>query len=301
MIRNLAYIGFSSPAAEQWRTFGPEILGAELAEDRPGGTVRLRVDSAAWRIAVHPGDTHDLAYLGWAVSDDDDIDMVAARLAAEGIAVNADDDLARQRCVARAAWFTDPLGFRHELTHGLRHGGAFTPGRPLSGFVTGSQGLGHAVLIVPDLDAAERFYTDVLGFRRSDTIGRSLRFLHCASRAARHHTVALVGVPDMVGMHHLMLEVESIDDVGTALDLVNGRQLPLAMGLGRHPNDLMISFYVRTPSGFEIEYGTGGVVVDDDAWQVSGYNDTSLWGHKPPAHPLLPQILRPFTPAGAPA
>ena len=40
------------------------------------------------------------------------------------------------------------------------------------------------------------------------------------------------------------------------------------MTLGRHTNDLMTSFYVRTPSGFEIEYGTGGLVVDDDTWQV---------------------------------
>ena len=40
------------------------------------------------------------------------------------------------------------------------------------------------------------------------------------------------------------------------------------MSLGRHTNDLMTSFYVRTPSGFEIEYGTGGIVVDDDTWTV---------------------------------
>ena len=42
------------------------------------------------------------------------------------------------------------------------------------------------------------------------------------------------------------------------------------MTLGRHTNDLMTSFYVRTPSGFEIEYGTGGLVVDDDTWEVGG-------------------------------
>ena len=30
------------------------------------------------------------------------------------------------------------------------------------------------------------------------------------------------------------------------------------MTLGTHTNDRMTSFYVRTPSGFEIEYGFGG-------------------------------------------
>jgi 3,4-dihydroxy-9,10-secoandrosta-1,3,5(10)-triene-9,17-dione 4,5-dioxygenase len=59
-----------------------------------------------------------------------------------------------------------------------------------------------------------------------------------------------------------------VDDIGTALDLVNEREMRLAMTLGRHTNDLMTSFYVRTPSGFEIEYGTGGLLVDDDSWEA---------------------------------
>lgn len=293
MIRNLAYIGFTSPAAEAWRSFGPEVLGAQLAEDGPPGAIGLRVDEASWRIALHPGEVDDVAYLGWDVGDDAGLDELVDRLDAEGITATRDGELARQRRVAAAAWFVDPFGFRHELAHGLAPGGrAFTPGRPLSGFVTGEQGLGHVVLLVPDLVEAERLYTDVLGFKVSDTVGTGLRFLHCPGRAARHHTVALAAVPGRAGLHHLMLEVRSIDDVGTALDLVNERQLPLAMGLGRHTNDLMVSFYVRTPSGFEIEYGTGGVVIDDGTWQVGAHQTGSRWGHRPPPEPLRPGILR---------
>ena len=69
------------------------------------------------------------------------------------------------------------------------------------------------------------------------------------------------------------------------------------MSLGRHTNDLMTSFYVRTPSGFEIEYGTGGRLVDDETWEIGQYDTQSMWGHKPPAEPLFPKILAPFTPA----
>jgi 2,3-dihydroxybiphenyl 1,2-dioxygenase len=283
MIRNLAYIGFCSPHADEWRTFGPEVLGAQLGPDGPDGAVRLRVDDAMWRITIHPGDADDLAYLGWA---DDDLAATIAAVEAAGFAVKDDA-------------FVDPFGFRHELVTGIDQGPQFAPGRPMSGFVTGEQGLGHVVLMVPDLDAGEAFYTDVLGFRRSDSIesGLSLRFLHCAGHAARHHTVAMASVPGMVGMHHLMLEVQTLDDVGTALDVVNARQLRLAMTLGRHTNDLMTSFYVRTPSGFEIEYGTGGLVVDDDTWEVQVLEGQSIWGHKPPAEPMFPGILSPFQPA----
>ena len=100
--------------------------------------------------------------------------------------------------------------------------------------------------------AFEQFYTEVLGFNVSDTIeaGTTLRFFHCPGHAARHHTVAMVSAPGMVGLHHVMLEVNDLDDVGNALDIDNQRQIPLAMSLGRHTNDQMTSFYVRTPSGF---------------------------------------------------
>lgn len=297
MISSFAYVGFTSPAADQWRTFGTEVLGAQLA-DHPTGAVALRVDECAPRLTVHEGEADGVAYLGWDCGDAAGLADAVARVRAAGIDVADDPGAAAERQVAALAAFVDPFGFRHELTHGLAHLGAFTPGRPMSGFLTGDQGLGHMVMIVPDLDAGMRFYTETLGMLVSDHIemGMSLRFLHCNPR---HHTMALTAVPGMVGIHHLMLEVNDIDDVGRALDIVNERGLPLAMTLGRHTNDLMTSFYVRTPSGFEIEYGAGGRHIDDATWEIGEYDAMSLWGHKPPAEPLFPGILRPFDAVGA--
>lgn len=294
MIQSFAYIGFSSPAAAAWRTFGPDVLGAQLA-DRTDDVVALRIDDRAARLLVHPGETDDVAYLGWDCGDSGGIAEVVEMLRAAGIAAEADPNTAAIRQVDELVAFTDPWGFRHELTHGLAAGAAFTPGRPMAGFVTGEQGLGHLVFLLPDLDAGQRFYTDVLGFKITDHIewnGLSLRFLHCNPR---HHTLALGSVPGMVGIHHLALEVREIDDVGRALDLVNDLGLPVAMGYGKHTNDWMTSFYVHTPSGFEIEYGAGGRTVDDDTWQFEVYDAMSIWGHKPPAEPIFPGILRPVT------
>ncbi|MFN8020374.1 MAG: VOC family protein [Acidimicrobiales bacterium] len=286
MITQLGQIEFVSPQAEAWRSFAVEVLGAQLAADGPDGSVRLRIDDIAHRIEIHPGPTDDLVCLTWV---DDDRDTTEARFAAAGVDVDEHT-------------FVDPFGFRHRLVTALTAGETFVPGRPISGFVTGEQGLGHAVLIVPDLAAAETFYSDVLGLRPSDSIesGISLRFFHCAGHAARHHTLAIAAVPGMVGMHHLMLEVGSIDDVGRALDVITTSGIPLASTLGRHTNDLMTSFYVRTPSGFEIEYGTGGITIDDDTWQITTYDAQSTWGHRTTTgDPLFPGILRPFDPAAA--
>jgi hypothetical protein len=60
----------------------------------------------------------------------------------------------------------------------------------------------------------------------------------------------------------------------------------------------MTSFYVRTPSGFEIEYGTGGRLIDDATWTIGAYDAQSLWGHRlPEGGPLRPQVITRFEPA----
>lgn len=297
MIQSLAYVGFTSPRAGDWRTFGPDVLGLQLTDDGPDGTVRLRIDDAAWRIAIHPGDADDLAYIGWAVDGPDGLTTAVEQVAAAGIDVHTGDDaLTADRSVAGIAWFTDPFGFRHELTHGQAIADTpFVTGRAMDGgFVTGSGGLGHIVLIVPDLDAATDFYLGRLGFEHSDDIdmGLHVRFAHCNPR---HHTLAFSAVPGMAGVHHLMLEVERADDVGRAYDIVNRDAIPLAMTLGKHTNDEMFSFYVRTPSGFEIEYGSGGRLIDTSKpWEPEHFDAMSLWGHNPPSEMLFPGIIRPM-------
>jgi hypothetical protein len=79
-----------------------------------------------------------------------------------------------------------------------------------------------------------------------------------------------------------MLQTIDMDDVGRALDRAAAAGLTITSSLGRHTNDRMTSFYVRTPSGFDVEYGWGGLEVDDDHWTVTSYDATSLWGHKRP-------------------
>jgi hypothetical protein len=54
--------------------------------------------------------------------------------------------------------------------------------------------------------------------------------------------------------------------------------------LGRHSNDLAVSFYVRTPSGVQVEYGSGGVDIDDETWVPHRFTQGDLWGH---ARPVL--------------
>ena len=282
MIRQLAYVGVASPHHEQWESYGTDVLGCELAERAADGAVRLRVDDAVHRITVRPGVRDELLYTGWGFTNEIELAAYLDRLRLADLTVtDGTDDECRDRGVAAMSWVVDPWGTRHEFVYGQhRRPGTFWPGRPLSGFVADDFGLGHVVLIVPDLAQADAFYGDVLGFTLSDRVDEEfmkVRFYHCNGR---HHSLAVAQVPGKVGLNHLMLEVKSLDDVGTGLDLANRTGVPVLRGLGRHTNDLMTSFYMLTPSSFQIEYGHGGIVVDDLTW-VSATNDRpSLWGHE---------------------
>jgi len=41
----------------------------------------------------------------------------------------------------------------------------------------------------------------------------------------------------------------------------------------------MTSFYMKTPSGFDLEFGWGGLLVDWDKHSVFEFNRVSVWGH----------------------
>lgn len=276
-------MGIASPHADRWRTYGPGLLGAMLKPDGPDGSVRLAVDDINHRISIHPGTTDEFRYAGWGLANETDLRTYTERLTERGIDIHwGDDDVCREREAAELAWFCDPWGLRHELTWGkTATPNSFQPGRVMRGrFVTGDQGLGHVVFQVPDMNEANEFYADVLGFRLSDRIVNdyfNVRFYHINGR---HHSLAVAELPGHVGFNHLMLEYENIDDLGRAIDLLARHDTETMQTLGRHTNDLMTSIYITTPSSFQIELGHGGLVVDDLSWVARTYNKPSYWGHR---------------------
>ncbi|QXZ08204.1 VOC family protein [Comamonas sp. Y33R10-2] len=282
MITSLAYFGVTSPAYKEWETFGPKVLGAELTQPGQDGSVRLRFDEMAHRLTVHPGERNDVAYIGWTTSGESEAATLAARVAEEGIqTTRASNEQAADRGVLGFFWFLDPAGFRHELIWGQRRpNNPFLPGRPMSGFTTGEQGLGHVVLGVPDVAEMDRFYRSVMGFHLSDTVVDGPIHAHFYHVNGRHHSLAIARPPTgRPSFLHLMVETKSLDDVGSALDICEDSGVPITRTLGAHTNDHMTSFYLHSPSDFRIEYGWGGLEVHD-LWVPRYYDRTSIWGHR---------------------
>jgi len=281
-VRALVYLGVESPRAREWLTFGPSVLGME-ADEVTAGTVKLRMDDSDCRMMVYEGEQNRVRYLGWDVGNPEALDdfVVAAESRGLPYVVGSPDQCAARGAVGLVR-MTDPVGFEHELVYGLHvTPKSFHPGRPMSGFVTGTQGLGHVVLVVPNVTVAEAFYMDMLGHRKSDEAytptGLNLKFYHYDPR---HHSVALAAIPGMRGLHHVMIQVRELDDVGIAYDICRQQGLPISMTLGRHTNDRMVSFYVRSPAGFDVEYGWGAIEIDDQTWSVATLGRSSLWGHE---------------------
>jgi 2,3-dihydroxybiphenyl 1,2-dioxygenase len=286
-VTSLGYLGLGVKNPDAWEQFATQILGLQSAGKTDDGRLLLRMDENAYRFALHRDDSDDIAYAGWEVADAAGLREVAERMRAIGVeakAASAEEAAARR--VTDLIRFTDPNGMACEVFCGpaVQFENPFHSPRAISGFVTGEQGVGHIVVAVPDIQKSLRFYCEGLGFRISDTIDMkfgpakvTMVFLHCNPR---HHTLALVPVPAPKRLHHFMLQLRSVDDVGSTMYLVQDKGIEIASTLGRHTNDHMLSFYMRTPSGFEIEYGWGARTVDDATWHVQKHNAPSIWGHR---------------------
>jgi 2,3-dihydroxybiphenyl 1,2-dioxygenase len=280
MLQGLGYAGFGSDKLDDWRQFGTSLVGLQAVE-RGNSLLAFRMDDRKQRIVIDRAMPDGSRFFGWEVADRAALDALAAKLEAAHIEVkNEPQALADARRVRALISFHDPAGNRLEAFYGAEIDEApFCPGRSISGFRTGPLGLGHAVLTVDNIDPAMAFYVDVLGFGLSDYMREPFRayFFHVN---ARHHSLALIET-GRNGMHHLMVELFSLDDVGQSYDIALSRDDCVSVTLGRHTNDFMTSFYCKTPSSFMVECGWGGREIDPAAWQpVEMQDGPSLWGHE---------------------
>jgi 2,3-dihydroxybiphenyl 1,2-dioxygenase len=290
-ITQLGYLGLSVSDIKTWETFATQTLGLQISGREADGTLLLRNDHYHHRFLVHPTGKDDLAYIGWEVTDEHALHAVAEQLKAAGTEVRQGTPTeAKARGVVNLISFRDPSGIPTEVFYGplMAFNSPFQSPRPISGFVADTQGLGHMVITMDEFDRSIHFYRDVLGMRISDfvdvvrpTTGQHLKlaFFHCNPR---HHTIAFYASPNPTKrLNHFMLQTQAFDDVGATFYLCQDQGIPISRGLGRHTNDHMFSFYLISPSGFEVEYGWGGRVVDDSTWQVQYHQSGSMWGHRP--------------------
>ncbi len=281
-VTELGYVRLGVADLARWREFATGVLGLEAVDDE-SGRLYLRADLWHHRIILEEDGSDDLLAAGLRVAGPEEFRAMQAVLRDHGVSFDvADAQTARSRRVLELMTLSDPSGIPLEIFHGpqVDTHRPFHPGRGMYGrFVTGDGGVGHMMLKYQDLGATYEFYK-LLGMRGSieyriplpDGQSLDILFVHCNSR---DHTFAF-GFPSEKRVNHLMLEVDTLDDVYLTYERVKQAGYPIAVTPGKHANDQMFSFYCVSPSGFQIEIGWGG----RPASHQSEYYTGDTYGHE---------------------
>lgn len=286
-IMALGYLQLTATDMDLWEDFGQRVLGMmanRVSEDR----LLFRLDDKVYRLEVSPapeGATKGgVLAAGWECKGPEALTELEARLVAAGYEVERPGaEVAAARQVSDLIRFRDPDDcFDIEIFWGLSTAAGRFASPIGAEFVAGGEGLGHILQVVKDPAVYADLFFNVLGAKLSDHIdlapGLTATFTHCNPR---HHSFAFTPqVPGRpLGVGHFMLEVTDLDVIGRAIEHIETEPERLLKTFGRHSNDKMTSFYLITPSDVGLEFGTGGIKIDDETWTPTRYDTAHLWGH----------------------
>lgn len=238
-----------------------------------------------------------------------DLGRVAARL---GIPVEDNPEPGGGQRVR----FTDPSGFVVDVLHGQAAVSELPHREPMQMNLATARTrlgkvirlkpqpsnvmrLGHVALLVSDFQKSYEFYTEVLGFKPSDSYYAGVpentiaAFMHCGLGATYtdHHTVALITSPDgQSRFDHSAFEVLDLDDVVQGGEYLKGKGHVHSWGVGRHIQGSQLFDYWRDPFGNKIEHWTDGDLVNDDTPVGHAHisnDELSQW-----APPLTPEFFQ---------
>ena len=160
--------------------------------------------------------------------------------------------------------------------------------------------MGHLAIVSKDVLGVHSYYSALFDARLSDFIlerigpmNLRIRFLRVNER---HHSIAVAGVrtwavnPIRTSIQHVNIQVADLDDMVSAYERVTAEGFTMMWSIGQHPNDRELSFYCKTPSGFELEVGWNPLVFTPDleaAWEPTTYQGISVWGHTPVGEDII--------------
>jgi 2,3-dihydroxyethylbenzene 1,2-dioxygenase len=285
-VTEMGYVTLGVSDIAAWSHFAAAILGLEVTPGETPDVRYLRLDYWHHRIKLVEDGSDDLLTAGFRVAGVLEFRAMHKRLVEAGVVVRLGDRAeAEARKVLEVMFLNDPNGYAIEVFHGplVQYNLPFHPGRRMhGGFRTVGGGFGHMMQHSrASFEDIHAFYT-LLGLRGGLEYKLvlpmmpqpvELMFLHCNER---QHTLAFGG-PSEKRVNHIMFEVERMEDVGLAYDIVRQNGLPVIIEPGSHANDQMFSFYFKNPSGFMIEIGWGGRKPTGQ----SEYYESDAFGHVP--------------------
>lgn len=153
--------------------------------------------------------------------------------------------------------------------------------------------LGHAVMIVDDLQATWRWWRERFGLLVSDEVRLPddtpvALFIRCdrGSEPADHHALNFAMAPGKpAAFHHAAFEVRDLDSLMAGHDHLKSQGYPHVWGVGRHILGSQVFDYWCDPFGNKIEHWTDGDVYPADVAPAVTDIETMLgkqWGPPTP-------------------
>ncbi|MFF4309198.1 VOC family protein [Streptomyces sp. NPDC001507] len=295
----LGYVVIETNRFADWRRFGTDAIGMHH-DDLDTGLMRFRLDGHECRFLLRRGPAEDVVAVGWHLDDHTTFEQIESRVRAHGVpVVQGTAEEAKQRGVERLLRFPGPKGITQEI-----HTTPVTTAEPLrmlaSGWVTGAFGMGHVAITSARPAVMRGYFSTVFDARLTDYIDETIsgvklriRFLRVNER---HHSIAVAAVrglpidPVRTRVQHLNIQCASLDDLARSYQRVHELGFDMALSVGQHTNDKELSYYARTPSGFEWEVGWKPIVIDESTWEPSTHQGISIWGHTPVGRTVLDRL-----------
>ena len=282
------------PAGASAGPVGGEAAGAD------GRRAFATVDGGEQLTIVGSG-LRRLVRLGIGVDDPDDLERVAAGVAALDVPVE------RGEGSVTAADPGTRVTVRVEVAGRVAQEPTPTPGYNAPGVTVRTderapgilreqpvrpRKLGHVVLGSTDREGSQRFFTHGIGFKVSDEVSDIAAFMRCSTD---HHNVLVQQAP-VAFLHHTSWQVNDVDEVGRgASAMLAGDPSRHTWGLGRHYIGSNFFWYLKDPAGnFSEYYSDLDCIVDDAVWKPGvweGARSLWAWGPPPPASFLAPEDL----------
>ena len=287
-VKALGYVVIQATDMNKWDDFLTNVVGVMSAGEDETGARLYRVDARPFRLRIERGPEDRFLTAGYELTSGSFDETLEIIRNSGQVVTLASDEEARLRGVDALATTSDPAGNGLEFYHGDSVSDEpFLSPLGIKKFVTGDMGMGHAVFAAPDFRKSHDFYkaigfadTDIPAISPTGPDGPIMRFAFMHASNGRHHSIAIGEMPVPPSRCiHIMLEVESLDEVGRAYDRVLAAGCPVSATIGKHMNDEMVSFYVQTPGGFDLEFGYDGMQINPEDWQPTAHEEVSQWGH----------------------
>lgn len=293
-IERLQYValGAEDPAAAA--AFAAEKMGLSLVHEGADGSCYLEAHGPDAYSLIYKNGPVGLDHLGYLVRDEAALDDAREGFEAAGVTVESLDGGEWEQ--GAAVQVSSPAGHSYRFTVGHHVDlpvGAVTESKedapePLA--------CDHAVLRVVDFATEANFAAEILGLRRSATIGTpdGNPVLEFYRAGIIFHNLGLAQSPS-TGVHHYQFTLKSPEALYAAQKKMEGAGVDIIWGPLRHGPGHNIAMYFQDGAGYFVEYSVEEeIILDGDSyaprtWSVTDPKAMDEWMTGPPPDALMKQ------------